>query len=379
MMKNNHILVLALLALSSCVSTVTGNQRKFMRLAKCFDDTTYPTSADTLACLGNVSTCFDETTVETVKTCIQDGIDEAVAAANATTTTADGTRFLAGHNAGGGGFKNRTAGLGDFDGNGTGFGSSGGFRPQKKGKMGKLAGIVQGCLEEYKDCIKEEVRAFIAKLPACVNTTTVALGQCYKTNAETCASSCSTADIPDSNPFQGISSTTIKLCNGFQNQIMDPSCEIVECCPQCTTEFDELMTCVGQDLLQLKPEPCELSCPTARRRLGEEERREHYVMRKLAGHLPAEPDAVTVADECAVYLDTDEETITADAVAEKILDGEFIGCVADVAILVAEEQKEYVKVHNTGGGGDTTSAGNPTMAVSTGLVAVLSLGLVRIM
>mmetsp|Transcript_4281 Transcript_4281/g.9994 ORF Transcript_4281/g.9994 Transcript_4281/m.9994 type:complete len:377 (+) Transcript_4281:64-1194(+) len=375
----NRILLIALLALSSCVSTVTGNQRKFMRLAKCFNDTTYPSSAETITCLGNVSTCFDETTVDTVKTCIQDGIDEAIANA-----TSDGTRFLAGHNAGGGGggFKNRT-GLGGFGGNGTGFGS-GGFRPKNKGKLGKLAGIVMGCLEEHKECIKEEVRAFINnKLPACVNTTAVALGECYMTNAETCASSCSEADIPSSNPFEGVASSNIKACQGFQNRIMDPSCAIVDCCEECQADFDALMTCIGQDLLKLKPEPCELTCPTASTRRVLEERKQ-YVMRKLAGHLPAArwtfataPDAATVADECAIYLDTEEETLTADAVTEKILDGEFIGCVADVAMLVAEEQKEYTANPFPIGGGDGTSASSHVMAF-TGLATVL-LGLVGFM
>ncbi|KAL3926510.1 MAG: hypothetical protein SGBAC_013449, partial [Bacillariaceae sp.] len=187
----NRILLITVLA--SCISTVSGNQRAFVRLARCFNDTTYPTSGDTLECLGNVSTCFDDTAVGTVQTCIQEGI------ADARDDAADGgERFLAGHMGGGNGFgngnafgalRNRT----DFGAlrNKTGFGS-GGFRPKKVGKLGKLAGIVRGCLEEHKDCIKEEVRTFVKnKLPTCVNTTAVALGQCYKTNAATCSSTCS--------------------------------------------------------------------------------------------------------------------------------------------------------------------------------------------
>ncbi|CAJ1965497.1 unnamed protein product [Cylindrotheca closterium] len=375
----NRILLIALLALS-CVSTTTGNQRKIVRLAKCFmsdgdggtrflaghiasNDTDSMMTADTLTCLGNVSACFDETTVETVKTCIQDNNDTD-------------SRFLAGHVM--------------PDDNGAGFGM-GGFRPQ----MGRdtRAGIAMGCLQDSsKDCIKQEVRTFIQdKLPACVRTTTTALGECYKTNAETCASTCSEADIPDSNPFAGVASTNVKACQGFQNQIMDPSCEIVDCCPQCDTEFSDLMTCVGQELLMLQPEPCELSCPsesTRRRKLSTTtSKQQQYAMRNLAGHLPTEPDASTVVDECAVYLDTEEETLSADAVAAKLLDGEFIGCVADVAILVAEEQTAFAMAQDDMGNGDgnenTTdgSSGNRVLTSSVnGLVAiVVVLGLVGLM
>ncbi|CAJ1965479.1 unnamed protein product [Cylindrotheca closterium] len=379
----NRILLIALLALS-CVSSVTGNQRKFVRLARCFNDTAYPTSGDTRTCLGNVSTCFDDTTVETVKTCIQDGIAEA----RANNATDGDSRFLAGHSGGGGngngGMNNGNGGMNNGNGfgaggglggfsNRTGFGSNG-FRPQKKEKLGKLAGIVRGCLEEYKDCIKEEVRSFIKnKLPACVNTTAIALGECYKTNAETCSDSCSEDDIPDENPFQGVASSGIKSCNGFQNAIMNKACGIVDCCEECDAEFQDLMTCVGQDLLKLRPEPCELTCPAESTRRSlivlAAEQRKQYVARKLAGHLATEPDAATVVEECAVYLDTEEETLTSDAVTELLLDGEFIGCVADVAILVAEEQKEFAMDHND----DSTSSGNSVLTISGLAAALLSL------
>ncbi|CAJ1965495.1 unnamed protein product [Cylindrotheca closterium] len=364
----NRILLIAILALSP-VSYVAGNQRKIVRLAKCFanDDDTDGTrflaghmgnGTGTLACLGNVSACFDDTTVETVKTCIQDGV-----AANNT-----GSRFLAGH----------TGGDGD-EGNGEGFGM-GGFRPQKgSGRGGALAGIVQGCLEEYKDCMKEEVRTFIReKLPACVNTTTVALGECYKTNADTCSDSCSQADIPDSNPFSGASSTGVRACQGFQNQIMNPSCDIIDCCPECETEFSDLLTCVGQELLELQPEPCELTCPSesTRRKLSTSSELRQYATRKLAGHVATEPDAAIVVDECAVYLDTEEEALTSDAVTDKILDGEFISCVADVAILVAEEQKEFAMDHNNG---DQSASSSRNSVMSVTVFAAVFLGLVGLM
>jgi hypothetical protein len=99
-------------------------------------------------------------------------------------------------------------------------------------------------------------------------------------------------------------------------------------------------------------------------------------MRQLAGHIELEPEASTIAEECATYLDTEEETLTADAVTELITNGEFIGCVADVAILVAEEQKEFDAAH-TGGDGTGSSASIRGMAV-TGL-ASLMLGLVGLM
>lgn len=380
----NRFLLIALVLALSCVTSVTGNQRKFFSLAKCFNDTEYPTSEETQTCLGNVSTCFDDTTIETVKTCITDGIAEARANATANATDS-GTRFLGGHNGGGGGGGGGRFNASDLGsaagGKGGGFGGGGGFRPQKQDKLGKLGGIVRGCLETQKECIKEEVRSFIKnKLPECVNTTASALGECFKTNADTCADSCSESDIPSDNPFSGVASSNIKACAGFQNRIMGPACDIVDCCTPCSTEFDALMTCIGQDLLKLKPEPCDLSCAadsSTRRELGVTALRKEYVMRQLAGHVEMPPEAATIAEECATYLDTEEDTLTADAVTEKILDGEFIGCVADVAMLVAEEQKDYDASH-TGGGDDGTSSASISGMAVTGLASVF-LGLVGLM
>jgi len=371
----NRILFIALVLALGCVTSVTGNQRKFFRLARCFNDTEYETIEDTKTCLGNVSTCFDDTTIETVQTCITDGIAEA----RANRTDDSGTRLLGSHMGGGGrGGRFNASDLGSAAGERGGFGS-GGFRPQNRGKMGKLASIVRGCLETQKECIREEVQAFINKLPECVNTTARALGECYKTNAESCATTCSEADIPSDNPFAGVASATIKACAGFQNRIMDPACDIVDCCPECTAEFDALMTCVGQDLLELKPEPCDLSCSadsSTRRELGVTPLRKQYVMRKLAGHIESAPEASIIAEECATYLDTEEETLTADAVTELITNGEFVGCVADVAILVAEEQKEFDGAH-TGGDGTGSSASIRGMAVAG--LASLMLGLAGLM
>jgi len=344
---------LVLLVLCS-VTTVTGNQRKIFKLAKCFNNTTSVAEAKT--CLGGVSTCFaDDTTVETVKACIQEGV--ANLKANFTASK-DNSRFL------------QDTTDGDDETGGEGFGK-GGFRPAKGSGVGrnrKRAGVIRSCLEPQRECIMEEVRAFIKKLPECINTTAVAFGTCYRDNANSCSATCSSADIPASNPFQGADRAVIKTCSGFQNQVIDPSCQIVDCCPQCQAEYVALMSCVGQELVKLKPEPCELTCPTTRRRNLAER---YYVSRKLAAK---KPNPVIVAEECAIYLDTKEETITEDAIASKILEGEFVGCVADIAILVAEEQVEFAGDSGIGG----SSPANRTPMAIAGLLSAF-LGLVSLM
>ena len=128
MMMMKHILLIALLVALGCVSLVSGNQNKFFRLAKCFNDTEYPSSADTQTCLGNVSNCFDDTTIETVKTCIEEGIAEALANSTDTDdedTDGDGIRLLASHSNGGGGQGNGGAGQGGNGGGGQGNGGGG--------------------------------------------------------------------------------------------------------------------------------------------------------------------------------------------------------------------------------------------------------------
>jgi len=341
---------LVLLVLCS-INTASGNQRKIRKLAKCFNSTSYVTVAETKTCLSDLSTCFlEDTTVEVARTCVADGIANLAASKG-------NSRFL--------------QDTGNDGSGGEGFGN-GGFRPGKgkgSGRRAKLLGVVRDCLEPVEECIKEEVRAFIRRLPECVNTTAVALGTCYKDNADSCSSTCSSTSIPSSNPFQGANRATIKTCDGFQDQIMNPSCTIVDCCPQCQTQFDDLMTCVGQDLIKLKPEPCDLACPATRRR----NLAERYVPRTLA---TKKADPAIIAEECAGYLDTEDGTITEDGIAGKILEGEFVGCVADISILVAEEQAGSAGDKDAGGKGKS-AASRTSMAIA-GLLSAL-LGLISLM
>ena len=64
--------------------------------------------------------------------------------------------------------------------------------------------------------IDEEIDTILVELPECVNKTVYKLAECYIDNAATCNSTCSSADMPASDPFAALSIADIESCGGFQ-------------------------------------------------------------------------------------------------------------------------------------------------------------------
>jgi hypothetical protein len=171
---------------------------------------------------------------------------------------------------------------------------------------------MEECLVPYVDCIKAEVEVIVDSLPACVNTTIVALGDCYIDNASTCNSTCSMDDIPEENPYEDADASALVFCSPFQSDIMDPSCEIVDCCAECITEFEAVMNCIVQDVMELQVEPpdsgdCVLSCPAESRRALSADGRD------LANHDGGgemhDHKSENILGECGIYLETTDGSV----------------------------------------------------------------------
>jgi hypothetical protein len=164
---------------------------------------------------------------------------------------------------------------------------------------------MEECLAPYVDCIQAEVQVIVDSLPECVNTTIIALGDCYIDNASTCNSTCSMDDIPEDNPYEDADTAALVFCSPFQSDIMDPSCEIVDCCAECIAEFEALMNCIVQDVMELQLDPpdsgdCVVSCPESRRALSADGH-------DLASHGRREMEkhkSEDILGECGIYLET---------------------------------------------------------------------------
>ncbi|KAL3933791.1 MAG: hypothetical protein SGBAC_010244 [Bacillariaceae sp.] len=220
----------------------------------CFSDET-ATTTDTLTCLSAYTECFDETSVTEVQTCVSDANSTATADTNVTITA------------------------------------------------------VQGCFGSYVTCITTEFQEIIDSLPACMNTTITDLGNCYIDNADTCNSTCSESDIPATNPYASASATSILVCQAFQSDIMDPTCDIVDCCEPCIEKFEAFMNCIAQDALSLKTAPpqsddCVVSCASSRRLELVASIEDKIHGRVLAGHTAEKLKAEEVYGLCAKLLET---------------------------------------------------------------------------
>jgi hypothetical protein len=166
---------------------------------------------------------------------------------------------------------------------------------------------MEECLAPYVDCIQAEVQVVVDSLPECVNTTIVALGDCYIDNASICNSTCSKDDIPQENPYEDADAASLVFCSPFQSDIMDPSCEIVDCCAECIAEFEALMNCIVQDVMELELEPpdsgdCVVSCPESRRALSADGR-------DLQGGETENHKSEDILGECGVYLETEAGSV----------------------------------------------------------------------
>ncbi|CAJ1943802.1 unnamed protein product [Cylindrotheca closterium] len=229
-------------------------------VGECFSDESADVTT-TLTCLSAYTECFDETSVTEVQTCVQD--------ANATATST-GTDIT--------------------------------------------AADVQGCIDSYVACITTEYQEIIDSLPACMNTTITDLGNCYIDNADTCNSTCSESDLPATNPYASASATSILVCQAFQSDIMDPTCEVVDCCQPCIDEFETFMNCIAQDALSLQTAPpqsgdCVVSCSSSSSRRLElvasiKEQTMQHDNRMLAGHTAEKLKAEEIYGLCAKLLET---------------------------------------------------------------------------
>lgn len=234
---------------------------------------------------------------------------------------------------------------------------------------------IEDCLNDHIECIEGEVQAITSSLPVCMNTTLVALGQCFVENAQTCSATCDTDDVPEENPFEGLDPSFLSRCAPFQQDIVNPTCEIVDCCEACIPPFEEFMNCIAQDALDLKQlppnsqEPCTVSCPASRRKLSRRD------LGATGKQMTDEPEDILM--ECSIYLATEEGLVGGkagvDGLQKRLAEGDFVVCVIENLFDLIETTNKKDEEEGTSGGSINTSMGGNTNTITICLAALLGL------
>ena len=119
---------------------------------------------------------------------------------------------------------------------------------------------LRSCAEATQNLVKDT----LAGIPTCVNSTSRALIQCARENADTCSEACLEA-VDDFVPFVP-NVLLLKTCNGIQREIVGPICETVSCCPACTDEYVDFAECLVNDVIEFPNGPCTFECTAANAR-----------------------------------------------------------------------------------------------------------------
>eukprot|EP00934_Nitzschia_sp_Nitz4_P001493 Nitzschia sp. Nitz4//scaffold95_size97785//37325//38440//NITZ4_004663-RA/size97785-processed-gene-0.11-mRNA-1//1//CDS//3329560460//1493//frame0 len=156
------------------------------------------------------------------------------------------------------------------------------------------------CLEDYLDCVEDNINHFVGQLEPCMNQTVRALGACAAANRDTCETSCDGALEAIQGSYDDINPVTLATCNGIQTQIMDSSCEAISCCEPCIDEYEALMNCMVNDVLAYTAQPCDLSC--------EERRLRHRVLEQETPSFPRAEAGFAACMETVPGLTGDDTT-----------------------------------------------------------------------
>lgn len=216
---------------------------------------------------------------------------------------------------------------------------------------------MQVCLQPYLECIQAEVQVILDSLPECMNTTVTDLGNCYIDNASACNSTCSKDDIPETNPYENADASSLILCDAFQSDIMDPSCEIVDCCQECITEFEDVMNCIAQDILDLKSVgggECVLSCSDSRRNLVTSAIRDLASHGGDQDHAGEKHKAEMILGECAIHLETSAGKaggmVDPAETRSNMAEGAFQACLFENIFVLLPENAESTSADDSGAG-----------------------------
>jgi hypothetical protein len=197
---------------------------------------------------------------------------------------------------------------------------------------------VSECMAPYKDCIETTLKEVAATMEPCVNETLANFAACARENAEECKQSCSADDLPEEAIFQNLDKSALVSCSSIQESIMDPTCDVIDCCAPCVDEYEAIASCVVVDVLGY-PEtkingnsPC-VECTNRRRRRRRQlvsttgQRQTTPALREEAKRLLEGEAANLIYDQCSTL--TPGLTNTSDASTQLAGRATFFECVTD--------------------------------------------------
>ena len=145
-----------------------------------------------------------------------------------------------------------------------------GFGPETNhtGIVRDIMDTALDCFDPYHACITERVNAALAGLPECLRDSSMALAQCMITNVGQCFASCTGATWDS--PFEDLNVFDLFSCQGIEGNLLQPMCNVVECCEPCLEPLADLAECVVNDVLDFGffDLDCTFSCdaPTTRKK-----------------------------------------------------------------------------------------------------------------
>lgn len=229
-MINSYPLILLIVSCVIFSAAVTVEKNITDLLPGCFQDTT--NISNVILCVQDFAdpVCFNSSAIDDIKTCVTENVPVPTNCVGTSNSLED--------------IKNCFAGL-----------------------IHEVLDAVTSCLAPYVVCVQDRIQEIIATINPCVNETVKALGQCARDNAEACKAACSNTST--AGPlFENVTKADVLTCSGIQNNIMDPSCAIVSCCAPCVGEFENMMNCFVNDVLNYTARPCDLQCAASRRILS---------------------------------------------------------------------------------------------------------------
>ena len=132
--------------------------------------------------------------------------------------------------------------------------------------MGEVMDVALVCLDPYHECIKNGIDNALQQLPPCVQESAMDMATCFLDNPVQCAIGC-LAETWDS-PFDNLNIFDLLSCDGMQENLLQPMCNVVSCCPPCVDPLEAVAECVVNELLDFGPwGTCDFECQQ------EEERR----------------------------------------------------------------------------------------------------------
>lgn len=135
----------------------------------------------------------------------------------------------------------------------------------------------RSCLDPYIPCVNATIQGLVQEINPCIEQSLDKMTTCALDNFDVCLEPCSNSSMTlisstasqllsgGNNNIFNFDLSTLFTCDGIQNTIMDPMCDVLTCCEPCVEPFEELMECIVNNVIDLTESDCLFQCTVAER------------------------------------------------------------------------------------------------------------------